>query len=46
MVNVISGLIDYTYQDKKPSLNLTIEDLYSLQEAHFFPDQTLAIAII
>jgi len=46
MVNVISGLIAYTYQDKKPSLNLTIEDLYSLQEAHFFPDQTLAIAII
>jgi transposase len=46
MVNVISGLIAYTYQDKKPSLNLTIEDLDSLQEAHFFSDQTLAIAII
>jgi hypothetical protein len=46
MVNVISGIIAYTYQDKKPSLNLTIEDLDSLQEANFFPDQTLALAII
>jgi hypothetical protein len=46
MVNVISGLIAYTYQDKKPSLNLTIEDLDSLQKANFFPDQTLALTII
>ncbi|MEH1835500.1 MAG: hypothetical protein V7L29_26460 [Nostoc sp.] len=36
MVNVIAGLIAYTYQEKKPSLNLTIEDLDSLQEADFF----------
>ncbi|AUB43448.1 Transposase (plasmid) [Nostoc flagelliforme CCNUN1] len=46
MVNVIAGIIAYTYQDKKPSLNLTIEDLDSLQEADFLPDQTLALAII
>lgn len=46
MVNVIAGLIPYTYQEKKPSLNLTTEDLVSLQEAHFFPDETLALAII
>jgi hypothetical protein len=46
LVNVIAGLIAYTYQDKKPSLNLTIEDLDSLQEAHFFPAENLALAII
>ena len=46
MVNVIAGLIAYTHQDKKPSLNLTPKDLDSLQEAHFFPDETLALAII
>jgi Transposase DDE domain len=46
MVNVIAGLIAYTYQDKKPSLNLTTEDLNSLQEPYFFPSETLAIAII
>ncbi len=46
LVNVIAGLIAYTYQDKKPSLNLTIEDLDSLQEAHFFSPEPLALAII
>lgn len=46
LVNVIAGLIAYTYQDKKPSLNLTIEDLNSLQEAHFFPAEPLALTII
>ena len=46
MVNLIAGLIAYTHQDKKPSLNLTPKDLDSLQEAHFFPDETLALAII
>ena len=46
MVNVIAGLIAYTYQDKKPSLNLTTEDLDSLQKSHLFPDETLALAII
>ena len=46
MVNVIAGLIAYTHQDKKPSLNLTPKDLDSLQEAHFFPDETLALTII
>lgn len=46
MVNVIAGLIAYTYQDKKPSLNLTIEDLNLLQEEHFFPPESLALTII
>ena len=46
MVNVIAGLIAYTHQDKKPSLNLTKEDLDSLQESHSLPDETLALAII
>nr|ADO19008.1 transposase [Nostoc flagelliforme str. Sunitezuoqi] len=46
MVNVIAGIIAYTYQDKKPSLNLTTEDLNSLQEPYFFPPETLAITII
>lgn len=46
MVNVIAGLIAYTYQDKKPSLNLTTEDLDSLQETPLLRDETLAIAII
>ena len=46
MVNVIAGLIAYTYQEKKPSLNLTIEDLDSLQEAHLFPPEALALTII
>ena len=46
LVNVIAGLIAYTYQDKKPSLNLTIEDLDSLQEAYFFPPEPLALTII
>ncbi len=34
MVNLIGGLIAYTYQDKKPSLNLTTEDLAALSEAN------------
>ena len=46
MVNVIAGLIAYTHQYKKHSLNLTPKDLDSLQEAHFFPDETVALAII
>ena len=46
MVNVIAALIAYTYQDKKPSLNLTTEDLNSIQEAHFFPPEPLALTII
>ena len=46
LVNVIAGLIAYTYQDKKPSLNLTIEDLDSLQEAYFFPPEPLALTVI
>lgn len=46
LVNVIAGLIAYTYQDKKPSLNLTIEDLDSIQETHFFPSENLALTII
>ena len=39
MVNVIAGLIAYTYQEKKPSLNLTTEDLNLLQEEHLFPSE-------
>lgn len=46
MVNVIAGIIAYTYQDKKPSLNLTTQDLDSLQEAHLLRDETLSLAII
>ena len=46
MVNVIAGLIAYTYQDKKPSLNLTTEDFNSLQEPYFLPPELGAIAII
>lgn len=46
MVNVIAGLIAYTYQDKKPSLNLTTEDLNSLSEVNFFPREPLALTII
>jgi hypothetical protein len=46
MVNVIAGLIAYTYQDKKPSLNLTTEDLNLLQEEHLFPPEPLALTII
>ncbi len=30
MVNVIAGLIAYTWQDKKPSLNLDKDELSSL----------------
>ncbi|AUB41055.1 Mobile element protein [Nostoc flagelliforme CCNUN1] len=46
MVNVIAGLIAYTYQDKKPSLNLKTQDLDFLQQPHFLPEEKLAIAII
>lgn len=46
MVNVIAGLIAYTYQDKKPSLNLTTQDLNLLQEEHLFPSEPLALTII
>ncbi len=46
LVNVIAGLIAYTHQDKKPSLNLTTEDLNSLQEAYLFPSEPLALTII
>jgi hypothetical protein len=38
MVNIISGLIAYTYQDKKPSLNLTPEDLAALPEIDLYDD--------
>jgi hypothetical protein len=27
MVNILAGLVAYTYQDKKPSLNLSDEEL-------------------
>ena len=40
MVNVIAGLIAYTYQEKKPLLNLTTEDLDSLQETPLLKDET------
>lgn len=46
MVNIIAGLIAYTYQDKKPSLNLTTEELNLLQEEHLFPSESLALTII
>jgi len=46
MVNIIAGLIAYTYQDKKPSLNLTAEDLNLLQEEYFFSPEPLALNII
>ena len=46
MVNIIAALIAYTYQDKKPSLNLTTDDLNSIQEAYFFPPEPLALTII
>jgi Transposase DDE domain len=46
MVNVIAGLIAYTYQEKKPSLNLTVEDLDSLQESPIFPPESLALTLI
>ena len=46
MVNVIAGLIAYTYQEKKPSLNLTPEDLDSIQEPYFFPTEPLTLTTI
>ena len=46
LVNVIAGLIAYTNQDKKPSLNLTTEDLNSLQETYLFPSEPLALTVI
>ena len=45
LVNVIAGLIAYTHQDKKPSLNLTTEDLNSLQEVYLFPSEPLALTV-
>jgi hypothetical protein len=39
-------LIAYTYQEKKPSLNLTVEDLDSLQESPIFPPESLALTLI
>lgn len=46
MVNIIAGLIAYTYQEKKPSLNLTIEDLNFPEETYLFSAESMAIAII
>ena len=37
MVNIIAALIAYTYQDKKPSLNLTTDDLNSSTRSIFLP---------
>ena len=35
MVNLIAGLIAYSYREKKPSLNLDFEDLAQLPAAVF-----------
>lgn len=45
MVNIISGLIAYTYQDKKPSLNLTPEDLAVLPEINLYDDANALIIV-
>ena len=44
MVNVIAGLIAYTYQDKRPSLNLPPDDLKRLYAA-FEADHRLALPL-
>ena len=30
IINVVAGLVAYSYQDKKPSLNIKMENLYPL----------------
>src|SRR5579883_1124869 len=39
------GEIAYTHQDKKPSLNLTTEDLNSLQETYLFSSEPLTLTV-
>ena len=46
LVNVVAGLIAYTYQDKKPSLNLTTEDLALLSETNSLPDESFDLVLI
>jgi hypothetical protein len=45
MVNIIAGLIAYTYQDKKPSLNLTLEDLAALPEINLYDDSKALVIV-
>jgi hypothetical protein len=45
LVNILAGLIAYTYQDKKPSLNLTTEDLATLPEANFSHSEALGLIV-
>lgn len=45
MVNIIAGLIAYTYQDKKPSLNLTNEDLAALPEINLYDDANTLVFV-
>ncbi|MDJ0731029.1 MAG: transposase [Crocosphaera sp.] len=39
MVNIIAGLIAYTHQEKKPSLNL-FDDEYSLLPSNLIPSES------
>ncbi|KAB8313931.1 IS982 family transposase [Tolypothrix campylonemoides VB511288] len=45
LVNILAGLIAYTYQNKKPSLNLTTKDLATLPEANFLHSQALGLVV-
>ncbi|BAZ10881.1 transposase [Calothrix sp. NIES-4071] len=45
MANIIAGLIAYTYQDKKPSLNLTLEDLAALPEINLYDDANASVIV-
>ena len=46
LVNIIAGLIAYTYQDKKPPLNLTTEDLATLPQVNFSSNEAFGLVVV